>query len=368
MVDFRGTGLSVMEITHRSPEFARVDELSKKELRKFLKVPDNFEIMIQQGGATMQFAAVVHNCIGLRPAKKAMFFTSGFWSEYALREARKFIPADRVVEVTNLKDSNYSKMSDPSTWNIDPEASFFHICMNETTRGLEITDDFPYHLIPKDVHLIGDMSSNIGTREINWDRFSVIYAGAHKNLGPSGATLVIVRKDLYGFTEPGTADVMDWTANINSGPHLGNAPLYINTPPVWAIYVTGLNASYMNQRGGLELYIKEASIKSKMVFDLVENSNGYYVNPIDPANRSRINIYLRIGCPINGNPELEQKLMAEAEKVDILKIGGHVTSPGLRISLYNAQPIAGVEAFCKFFTEFMRENPIPKQDDKTLMV
>ena len=129
-----------------------------------------------------------------------------------------------------------------------------------------------------------------------------------------------------------------------------------------------VHCTYMNQRGGLELYIKEASIKSKMVFDLVENSNGYYVNPIDPANRSRINIYLRIGCPINGNPELEQKLMAEAEKVDILKIGGHVTSPGLRISLYNAQPIAGVEAFCKFFTEFMRENPIPKMDDKTLMV
>lgn len=326
-----------------------------------MKVPDNFEILIQQGGATMQFAAVVQNCIGLRPAKKGMFFTSGFWSEYAIREARKFIPADKMIEVTNLKESNYSKLTDPSTWTFDPEASFFHICMNETTRGLEITEEFPWHLIPKDVHIIGDMSSNIGTRDINWDRFSVIYAGAHKNLGPSGATVVIVRKDLFGNTEPGTADVMDWTANINSGPHLGNAPYYINTPPVWAIYVTGLNASYMNQRGGLDLYIKEANLKAKMVHDMIEKSNGYYVNPIDPANRSRINIYFRIGDAVNGNPELEKKLVAEAEKAHIEKIGGHITSPGVRASMYNAQPIAGVEAFCQFLENFARENPLPKE-------
>ena len=349
MVDYKGTGQSVLELSHFKPYWRHIDTMGKAELRKFLKVPDEFVIMFAQGGATMQYTSFCKNLIGLRPARKAMYVTTGLWSSQCWTEAQKFIPADKLIEVTNTKESNYTKLTDPKTWNIDPEASYIHICMNETVNGFEFTEEnFPWHLIPKDVCVIGDMSSNIGTREINWDRFGVIYGGAQKNLGPAGNTVIIVRKSLLGHAEPDVPVLCDWKG------HEEAPGKYYNTPAIFPVYVTGLNCSYMNQAGGLSLYDREADIKSGMLYKLIDNSNGYYVNYTEKAYRSRMNCNFRIPH----NLALEAKFIKEAEEDKILNIAGHAKNPGIRISMYNAMPVAGCLHLMSFMERFMRENPV----------
>lgn len=163
-------------------------------------------------------------------------------------------------------------MTDPSTWKIDPEASFLHICINETVHGFEITEEnFPWHKFPKDMCIVGDMSSNIGTRKINWDRFSVVYAGVQKNMGPTGCTIIIAKKSILNHADKDVPIMCDWTTFEKS------PGSYYNTPPVWTIYVTGLNVSYMNQKGGLEYYDREADVKANMLYSCLDNSKGYYV-------------------------------------------------------------------------------------------
>jgi len=168
-----------MELSHRSKEFHTMSDAGKGEIRKFLNVPDNFTIMLHQGGATGQYTAVLKNLVGIKPAKKAMYFTTGYWSEQCLEDARKHLPEENIIEVTNTKESNYQQMTDPSTWKIDSEASYMHICTNETVHGFEITEDnFPWDMFPKDLLMVADMSSHIGTYDVNWDRFGVVYGGA----------------------------------------------------------------------------------------------------------------------------------------------------------------------------------------------
>jgi len=223
------------------------------------------------------------------------------------------------------------------------------VCINETVHGFEITEDnFPWHLIPKDVAIVGDMSSNIATRKINWNRFSVVYAGAQKNMGPTGVTIIIAKKSLFGKAAPDTPIMCDWKAFEDS------PGSYYNTPPVWAIYVTALNCSYMNQNGGLVKYDKDAECKSRMLYDLIDGSNGYYVNKTAKNFRSRINVNFRIPH----NPQLEELMIQEAEKIKIINIKGHYTNPGIRISMYNAMPIQGVECLCNFLRMFQIDHPI----------
>jgi phosphoserine aminotransferase len=349
VVNYRGSNQSVMELSHRKSEFIEISDSCKMEIRKLLKVPDDFAIMLNQGGATMQYTAVIKNLIGLKPQKKAMYLTTGLWSQQCITEARRHAPEANIIEVANSKDSNYTKLPDVSTWKIDPEASYIHICVNETVHGFEITDDnFPWHLIPSDVPIVGDMSSNIATRMIDWKRYSVVYAGAQKNLGPTGVTLIIAKKSLFGKAAADTPIMCDWQAFENS------PGSYYNTPPVWSIYVTALNCSYMNQMGGLRKYDRDAEIKSKMLYEVIDQSGGYYVNKTDPKYRSRINVNFRI----EKNVKLEEKLIADAEKEKIINIRGHFSNPGIRISMYNAMPIEGVECLCKFLRTFQFENPI----------
>lgn len=218
-----------------------------------------------------------------------------------------------------------------------------HICVNETVHGFEITDEnFPWHLIPKDVPIVGDMSSNIATRKIDWNRYSVVYAGAQKNMGPTGVTIIIAKKSLFGKAAPDTPIMCNWEAFEKS------PGSYYNTPPVWAIFVTALNVTYMNQNGGLVKYDNDAEIKSKMLYQVIDNSKGYYVNMTELKFRSRINVNFRIAK----NIKLEDKLIAEAEKEKIINIKGHFTNPGIRISMYNAMPLQGVECLCKFLVKF----------------
>ena len=187
--------------------------------------------------------------MGLKPQKKAMYLTTGLWSLQCITEARKHFAPGKCIEVATSAASGYKKLPETSKWNIDPEASYLHVCVNETVNGFEISEEnFPWHLFPKDMVVVGDMSSNIATRTINWDRFGVVYAGAQKNMGPSGCSIIIVKKSLMGYMQKDTPIMCDWKA-------FEDAPgTYYNTPPCWAIYVTALNASYMNQMGGLTHY------------------------------------------------------------------------------------------------------------------
>ena len=231
-----------MELSHRKPEFIEMSQMCKDEIRKLLNVPDDYAIMLNQGGATMQYTAVIKNLINLKPAKKGMYLTTGLWSTQCIAEARKHVPEGHIIEVASSKASNFTQLPDVNTWDIDhPDASYMHICINETVHGFEITDDnFPWHKIPKNVPIVGDMSSNIATRPIDWSKFSVVYAGAQKNLGPTGVTLIIAKRSLFGSAAPDTPFMCDWNLFEKS------PGSYFNTPPVWAIYVTAVNISYMN--------------------------------------------------------------------------------------------------------------------------
>lgn len=262
--------------------------MTKKEVRKLLQVPDNFKVLLQQGGATMQYTAMAKNLIGLKPARKAMIMRTGMWSNQNLAELEKF--CNIVVVADNIKDNDCTKMVPVSEWKIDPEASFFHFCVNETVNGFEIDfETFPFHLIPKDIPIICDMSSNIATTHVPWDKVSMVYMGAQKNLGAAGCTVMVIREDLFGHADKDTPILCDWAL------HEKSPDTYYNTPAVFPMYITGLNCSYMNQMGGLEYYIKLSDQKGKLLWDALDNSNGFYRSKVvDKAYRSRINIIFRI--------------------------------------------------------------------------
>jgi len=221
--------------------------------------------------------------------------------------------------------------------------------MNETVNGFEFTEEnFPWHKIPKGVATVCDMSSNIGSRPINWDHFDVVYAGAQKNLGPTGSTVIIVKESLLNNADKDVPIMCDWTTFENS------PGTYYNTPPVWCIYVMGANMSYQNQLGGIEKFDKDCEIRSKMLYDLVDSASDYYVCRVNKGFRSRVNAIFRI----EGDLTLEDKFIKECEALKMVNFKGHPYNPGLRICMYNAMPIEGVVELCKFMRKFMEENPI----------
>jgi len=347
MFDYRNTGQSVMELSHRQDAFRHLNIMCKREIKKFLQVPDNFTIMLQQGGATMQYTAIVKNLIGLKPFKKAMHLKTGMWSNQCFAELKKYSEVITVADTITANDC--TAMVPHDQWKIDPEASFFSYCSNETVNGFEIPwETFPWHLIPKDCPVCVDMSSNIGTNHIPWDKVGVIYAGAQKNLGTAGCTVIIVRNDLMGKAAADTPILCDWETFENSPDKC------YNTPCVWAIYVTGLNVSYMNQQGGLEHYIQLAKQRSSMIWSFIDSSNGFYKTKItDSHYRSHVNICFRIQ---NGDKEIEAQFIKEAKNCGIVQITGHYFNPGIRISMYNSQPMGGVVYLISFMRQFMQQH------------
>jgi len=239
MLNYRGSGQSVFELSHRQDEFRHISKQTKDEIRKFLRVPDNFKILLQQGGATMQYTAVCKNLIGMKPKRIAMMNRTGMWSIQAVDEMKKFCNVHLVTDA--VEDHKCTKIDDPSKWIINPDASFFCICTNETVNGLEIDwEDFPFDKIPKDIPIIADMSSNIGTNVIPWDKLGMVYAGTQKNLGTAGCTVMIIREDLIGHAEPDCPILCDWDL------HEKSPDTYYNTPAIMPMYITGLNCAYMN--------------------------------------------------------------------------------------------------------------------------
>lgn len=330
MLDWHGSGMSVMEMSHRGKEFQSIIDTAEADLRELLAIPANYKVLFLQGGATLQFAMVPANL--LRGKKEADYIVTGSWSEKAVAEAKRF--AD-VHIVANTKAEKYTRAPSQAELQLSPDAAFVHVCTNETIHGVE----FPYVPETGDVPLVADMSSHLLSRPIDVSRFGLIYAGAQKNVGPVGLTVVIVREDLIGQVLPGMPLMLDYAV------HADNGSMY-NTPPTYAIYVAGLVFQWLKKLGGLAAMEKINIEKAELLYDCIDQS-GFYRNPVNKEDRSRMNVPFTLP-----DPALEAEFLAGAKARGIVQIKGHKSVGGMRASMYNAMPLAGVQALVDYMNEF----------------
>lgn len=326
-------GMSVMEISHRSKPFMAMIETCEQNLRQLMDIPDEYAVLFMQGGATGQFAAIPLNLMGKNPV--ADYVETGVWSEKAVKEAKAYGDAQNIVCTA---DTGYTTIPDFSTWKCRSNASYLHYTPNETVNGVE------FHWTPKvDVPLVADMSSCILSRRINVRDFGLIYAGAQKNMGPAGITLVIVRKDLIGYALPQTPSVFNYANFIDC------QSLY-NTPPTFAWYVCSLMFKWLLAQGGVDAIEKLNDQKAAMLYEAIDQSD-FYSNPVDVACRSRLNVPFLLA-----DPALDKTFIAESEAAGLQQLAGHRSVGGMRASIYNAMPLAGVEALISFMKDFEKRH------------
>ncbi|XP_040378402.1 phosphoserine aminotransferase 1, chloroplastic-like [Oryza brachyantha] len=340
LVDYRGSGMSIMEMSHRGKEFDAAIKKAEADLRALLAVPDTHEVLFLQGGATTQFAAVPLNLCA-SPSDPADFVVSGSWSDKAFKEAKKFSAASVAW---SGKDGKYTSLPPFDAIKQNPEARFLHICSNETIHGVEFKD-YPEPQ-NKSGLLVADMSSNFCSKPVDVSRFGVIYAGAQKNVGPSGVTIAIVRKDLIGSAQPITPVMLDYKT------HADNASLY-NTPPCFAIYICGLVFEDLLAQGGLAEVEKKNAHKAGILYDAIDASGGYYICPVEKPVRSLMNVPFTLAK----GGDFEKQFIAEAAKEGMVQLKGHRSVGGVRASIYNAMPLAGVEKLVAFMKDFQARNP-----------
>jgi phosphoserine aminotransferase len=300
----------------------------------------------------MQYTAIVKNLIGLKPSRVANLMLTGQWSLQNYHEMRKFCKVNLVVD--NLTANDCTSCVPPSEWKVDPAASFFYFCANETVNGFEFDlEEFPWHLIPKDMPVVSDWSSCIGTKPVPWDKFAMVFMGAQKNLGPAGCTVMVIREDLFGHADKDVPILCDWKTFEES------PDTYYNTPAIFPMYVTGLNVAFMNQKGGVPYYEAKARQKAAILWNCIDSSRGFYHSKLsDKRFRSRINVIFRVK---QGDKQLEELFVSEAAKAGIVQIRAHVANPGIRISMYNAMPVEGVSYLADFMRHFqMRHEAAPK--------
>jgi phosphoserine aminotransferase len=331
LLDWRG-GMSVMEVSHRSREFMEVAERAEADLRELLAIPGDYRVLFMQGGATAQFAAVPLNLAAR--GTTACYANTGHWSARAIQEAGRFLTA-RVA--ADEAASRYTTVPEPGAIALTEGAAYLHYTPNETIGGVE----FPYVPDPGGVPLVADMSSSILSRPLDVARFGLIYAGAQKNIGPSGITVVIVRDDLLGRARAGTPSVLDYRAVADAGSML-------NTPPTFAWYVAGLVFQWLKREGGLAEMGRRNEAKARMLYEAIDGS-GFYSNPVARNCRSWMNVPFRLA-----RPELDGLFLAEAAAAGLAHLAGHRAVGGMRASLYNAMPLEGVAALVAFMREFER--------------
>jgi phosphoserine aminotransferase len=332
MLDWRGTGMSVMEMSHRSKAFIGIAEQADADLRELLAVPSNYKVLFMQGGATLQFAAVPLNLS--TPEHVVDYVNTGAWSKKAIGEAKRFAK----VNVAADAGEPYCSIPAVSTWKTSADAAYLHFTPNETIGGVE------FHTVPDvSVSLVADMSSTILSRPIDVTKFGVIYAGAQKNIGPAGLTLVIVRDDLIGRARPGTPSVLDYAAMAKDGSML-------NTPPTYTWYVAGLVFQWLKRQGGLEGMGELNRAKADKFYAALDASP-FYANPVAKDARSWMNIPFTLA-----RPELDKTFLSEAKTAGLETLEGHRSVGGMRVSLYNAMPMAGVDALLAFMNDFARRN------------
>jgi phosphoserine aminotransferase len=334
LLDWQGSGMSVMEMSHRGKEFMSIAEQAEADLRELLNIPLDYRVLFLQGGATSQFAMVPMNL--LRGRQKADYLNTGLWSKKAIAEAKRYC---QVNLVASSESSHFTTLPPRDTWQCDPEAAYFHYTPNETINGVE------FHTIPQvgETPLAADMSSTILSRPMDVSKFGVIYAGAQKNIGPAGLTIVIVREDLIGETLPGTPTLFDYKVQSDNGS-------MTNTPPTYAWYIAGLVFQWLKDQGGLEVIGQRNQHKAELLYAAIDRS-GFYKNPVDPSCRSWMNVPFTLP-----DSELNKPFLAEAKGAGLLTLAGHRSVGGMRASIYNAMPEEGVTTLIDFMNDFARRH------------
>ena len=333
MLDYNGSGMSVMEMSHRSAVYDKIIKDAEASLRKLMSIPDNYKVLFLQGGATLQFSAVPLN---LMKNGKADYIVSGQFSKKAADEAARY---GEVNIVASSKDKNFTYVPKVEKDAFSKDADYVHICYNNTIFGTV------YNYIPDtgDIPLVADMSSGILSKPIDVSKFGLIYAGAQKNMGPSGLTVVIVREDLIGFAKPETPIIMDYKTMAD------NDSMY-NTPSCYSIYVAGMVFDWILSIGGLEEMQKINEKKAAILYDYLDSSKLFKATA-EKEHRSLMNV-----CFVTGDAELDKAFCAEAAKAGFVNLKGHRSVGGMRASIYNAMPVEGVEKLVEFMKDFEERN------------
>jgi phosphoserine aminotransferase len=336
MLNYKGAGMSVMEMSHRSKAFESIIQQAEADLRSLLSIPENYKVLFLQGGASLQFAMVPMNL--LPKGKSADYILTGSWGQGAFKEAKKF---GAVREAATAANTNFNRLPGPEEIKLDAGAAYVHFTSNETIFGVEF-DEEP---ATGDVPLVCDMSSDFISRPIDVSKYGLIYAGAQKNAGPAGATIVIIRDDLLERAPEGLPAMLDYRNMAKNG------SMY-NTPPCFAIYICGLVFKWaLNDIGGLEKMYALNREKAKVLYDGIDSSDGYYRGHAEKDCRSLMNVTFRLP-----SEELENKFIKEATAAGLDGLKGHRSVGGLRASIYNAFPKAGVEKLVEFMGDFQRKN------------
>jgi phosphoserine aminotransferase len=333
MLDWRGTGMGVMEMSHRGKEFISIYEEAERDLRELLAVPANYKILFLQGGATLQFAQIPMNL--LRGKGRADYVNTGEWSKKAIKEAKQYCD---VHIAASSEDKNFSYA--PKSWNVRPDTAYVHYCSNETIGGVE------YHSIPKiekQIPLVADASSHFLSRPVDVSKFGLIYAGAQKNAGPAGLTLVVVRDDLIGQAQKGTPSVMDYKLQAD-------ADSMLNTCATYSIYVAGLVFKWLKQQGGLVSIEQKNIQKAKLLYDYLDGGK-FFNSVVAKEDRSRMNVPFTLA-----DANLDAEFLKGAEKRGMVQLKGHRSVGGMRASLYNAMPIEGVQALVAYMKDFEKKH------------
>jgi len=333
LCEWHDTGMSVMEMSHRSKSYVGIAEQAEANLRTLLAIPSNYKVLFLQGGATGQFAAIPMNL--LRGKSSTCYVNTGIWSKKAISEAKRF---SSVTLSASAEADHFTTIPARSGWSVDPEAAYLHYTSNETIGGVEFQEIPDAGGLP----LVVDMSSNILSRPLDVSRFGLIYAGAQKNMGPAGITVVIVRDDLIGEALPGTPSIFDYQQQADNGSML-------NTPPTYPWYLLGLVLEWLKGQGGLVAIEAVNRRKSTKLYQAIDDSP-FYSNPVDMACRSRMNVPFKIA-----NTDLEKTFIAEARSAGLANLEGHRSVGGFRASIYNAMPESGVDALIAFMAEFERK-------------
>lgn len=334
MMDWHDSGMSVMEMSHRGKEFMSIAAEAEADLRELMNIPSNYKVLFLQGGAHSQFSMVPMNL--LRGKTSADYLDTGIWSKKAIDEAARYC---EVNIVASSKDKNYTYAPEQNTWKLNKDAAYVHFTSNETIGGVEM------FWTPKtgDVPLVCDMSSHILSRPVDVSQYGIIYAGAQKNIGPAGLTIVIVRDDLIGTTIAGTPTMFDYKV------HADNDSMY-NTPATYGIYMAGLVFKWLKAKGGLAAMEKINIAKSALLYDYLDASD-FYHSPIAVENRSRMNIPFTLK-----DASLDEAFLKQAQQNGLLQLKGHKLVGGMRASLYNAMPIEGVQVLISFMKQFEQAN------------
>ena len=328
MLDWRGSGMGVMEMSHRGKEFMAIATEAEADLRELVAIPAHYKVLFLQGGATLQFAQVPMNL--LRGRSGADYVVTGEWSKKAVKEAKAYCD---VHIAASSEDRKFAYA--PRTWNVRQDAAYVHYCSNETIGGVE------FHWVPETgaVPLVADASSHFLSRPLAVEKFGLIYAGAQKNAGPAGLTIVIVREDLIGHAAKGTPTVMDYKLQADAGSML-------NTPATYSMYIAGLVFKWLKQLGGLAEIERRNVAKARLLYEVIDGGS-FYDNPVDKADRSRMNVTFRLP-----DERLDAPFLKGAEARGLSQLKGHRAVGGMRASIYNAMPREGVEQLAGYMREF----------------